>query len=445
MPRSRSSVGNVVDIEMTTTIGLSGVAESLAPSADLASVRLDSGRSARLTAAEPRAPAWLSVLNDLRSAGLPVYVEIDPETDALTEVLVPLRVTVESIRSSDDGVEVELLISHARHYLRRDNSDFEELLQTLERALANGTSLLVTETLDSNEIIDVRPLPKGQATQAALTLEREAGPSAEALAVSPRQAEQMFALTNGRTCCSTSPSSPCIPFTYPDDGCWGRAHEMCRLIINAGFQPEKIWIYGSLRVATSNHPSCKVGWGWHVAPVLRVDSGSGPQVRVIDPALFPGPVPQATWVGVQGDPAASTYLSPADVFYRDSNGGVVYDPTYAQTNQVLTTYRAKLQLRSASASGPPPFPQCIPRRPGVQWFGTLAANATGRWFTFGWPAGWHMIWTIMPLTICSGAPQLSWSVAVERADSSRATYWITVKNLTSRPIRFEGRYDVLSR
>ena len=109
MPRSRSSVGNVVDIEMTTTIGLSGVADSLAPSADLASVRLDSGRSARLTAAEPRAPAWLSVLSDLRSAGLPVYVEIDPETDALTEVLVPLRVTVASIRSSDDDVEVELL------------------------------------------------------------------------------------------------------------------------------------------------------------------------------------------------------------------------------------------------------------------------------------------------------------------------------------------------
>jgi hypothetical protein len=220
---------------------------------------------------------------------------------------------------------------------------------------------------------------------------------------------------------------------------------MCRLMIGVGEQPEKIWIYGNLRVGTSNHPTCEVKWGWHVAPVLRVDFGTGSQVYVVDPALFSGPVPKATWVGAQGDPSATTVLSSADVFYRRFDGSVVYDPTYAQTNQVLTTYRAQLQLRSSSANGPPPYLQCAALPPGVQWFGTLAANDTRRWFTFGWAAAWHVIWTIMPMTICSGSPQLSWSVAVERADPGRATYWITVRNLTSRTVRFEGRYDVLSR
>ena len=51
----------------------------------------------------------------------------------------------------------------------------------------------------------------------------------------------------------------------------------------------------------------------------------------------------------------------------------------------------------------------------------------------------------MPTTPCPGAPQLNWSVQVERATATECTYWITVKNLTSKSVRFEGRYDVLSR
>jgi hypothetical protein len=82
---------------------------------------------------------------------------------------------------------------------------------------------------------------------------------------------------------------------------------------------------------------------------------------------------------------------------------------------------------------------------GVQWVGSLAANETRRWFTWGWPATWHMLWTVMPTTARPGAPQLGWTVEVERADSERATYWITVSNLTPAPLQFEGRYAILSR
>lgn len=82
---------------------------------------------------------------------------------------------------------------------------------------------------------------------------------------------------------------------------------------------------------------------------------------------------------------------------------------------------------------------------GAQFTGNLAANQTHRWFTWGWPATWHMIWTIMPATPLVGAPQVSWTVQVERASSEHATYWITVKNLTAQPVSFEGRYCILSR
>jgi len=82
---------------------------------------------------------------------------------------------------------------------------------------------------------------------------------------------------------------------------------------------------------------------------------------------------------------------------------------------------------------------------GVQWVGTLNPNATQRWFTFNWPATWHIVWTVMPTTIKSGAPEITWSVQVERASAEFVTYWITVQNLTNIAVAFEGRYCILSR
>jgi hypothetical protein len=82
---------------------------------------------------------------------------------------------------------------------------------------------------------------------------------------------------------------------------------------------------------------------------------------------------------------------------------------------------------------------------GTQWNGSLTAGQSQRWFTWGWPATWHIIWTIMPTTPLPGAPQVGWTVEVERADAEYATYWITVRNLTSQPVSFEGRYAILSR
>ena len=114
-----------------------------------------------------------------------------------------------------------------------------------------------------------------------------------------------------------------------------------------------------------------------------------------------------------------------------------------QTNSVLANYRNALKLRSAS-HGPPPYFACMTKPPGTQWFGTIPGNATRTWYTWGWGASWHVVWTIMPLTPCPGGPQLDWNVRVERASAGHCTYWITVKNLTSDPVRFEGRYDVLS-
>lgn len=66
-------------------------------------------------------------------------------------------------------------------------------------------------------------------------------------------------------------------------------------------------------------------------------------------------VSQATWKGVQGDPAATLTPSAGEIFYLWGNST---DPTYAQTNTVLATYRLQLLNRSLSSFGPPPYANC---------------------------------------------------------------------------------------
>jgi hypothetical protein len=56
----------------------------------------------------------------------------------------------------------------------------------------------------------------------------------------------------------------------------------------------------------------------------------------------------------------------------------------------------------------------------------------------------HVIWYMMATSPRSGAPQVDWDVAVERANNNQCTYWITVKNLTAQTVTFEGRYAILS-
>jgi len=261
--------------------------------------------------------------------------------------------------------------------------------------------------------------------------------------VTLQRANELFRLVNSKLCCPAPAPAPCIPFAYPDDGCWGRAHEMCRLMIADGAEPEKIWIYGNLNVSTKNNPLCSVSWGWHVAPTLQVSEGATVQTHVIDPALFNEPVPLPTWKGVQGDPGAVLAPSDASAFYRTQSGSITNDPTYSQTNNVLDYYRNQLKLRVAS-EGPPPYFACVTNPAGTQWLGTIPGNATQHWFTWGWPASWHVVWNIVPLTPCVGSPQLSWSVQIERAGASQATHWITVRNESNDIVRFAGRYDVLS-
>ena len=175
--------------------------------------------------------------------------------------------------------------------------------------------------------------------------------------MSGTKAQQVFDAMNATSCNPLTVPPPCIPFLYPDDGCWARAHEMCRLMIVMGHSPRKVWIQGNLCVSTKNKPNCVVWWGWHVAPTLCV---RGPkffqtQTMVIDPSLFTTPVSKATWKGVQGDPNATLTNSEASDYLWGTT-----DPTYVLTNQKLGFYH--LHSKTARSRKDHLHTQTVPRR-----------------------------------------------------------------------------------
>lgn len=82
---------------------------------------------------------------------------------------------------------------------------------------------------------------------------------------------------------------------------------------------------------------------------------------------------------------------------------------------------------------------------GVQFTGTIPAAATMRWFTYDWPACWHVVWTVNTTTPVTTGPGIRWRVQVERASRERLTYWIRVTNLTSNPVDIEARYEIVAK
>lgn len=339
------------------------------------SVELEGERRVVLDPADPRSAGFARLLDELSKQRLPVYLEIDPQTSALTRLFIPHVTRVIGVRPIDEGVlGVELEASHARHVLRRGAPDYDELEQQLRQALDSGDPIVLTEN-DAHEIIDIRadiPGPEGP----PLPFPKPGLPRRPWFrwwiwwlrrlwlwpwwpwwwfrCMSGAKAQQVFDAMSATSCDPLTVPPPCIPFLYPDDGCWARAHEMCRLMINMGHSPRKVWIQGNLYVSTKNNPSCGVWWGWHVAPTLCV---RGPrffqtQTMVIDPSLFTTPVSKATWKGVQGDPNATLTDSDASDYLWGAT-----DPNYVLTNQKLAYYRLQLQNRSIQ-QGPPPYANC---------------------------------------------------------------------------------------
>ena len=145
-----------------TVRAIAGAAESAAApgtsAGQMTSIAFAGGRSGLLDRSSPRSAVWAEVLSSLQETGAPAYVEIDPASGMITNLLAPLVVQVGEIGQAEgDEIPVELIISHARHFVRRSNPDAEAMLETLQRARTENGAVAVTEQPDTHEIIDVKP------------------------------------------------------------------------------------------------------------------------------------------------------------------------------------------------------------------------------------------------------------------------------------------------
>jgi hypothetical protein len=304
----------------------------------------------------PVATVWARMLDYLQKNNRPVYVEIDNDTDIITKLYIPIAAKVSEIISSDENVVYYIFTgSHARHHLRRNLPDFQKFLDALQVAKDTDTKVLVTATPHEFEIIDVRPVPPSFGIDGPSEPPPPPPPDPP---VSPQRATDLFNMMNAETCTPCSSSSPCIPFKYPVDGCWIRAHLMCYLMTAEAETPEKVWIKGSLVVPSSNVHTCEVTWGWHVAPTLMVTQPSGPDIKmVIDPSLSAGPITTTDWKGLQGDPSATLYFTPwQDHYYYDVYTNTVPQPfaTVAEADNDMEGYRLSLDSL-CTTYGPSPY------------------------------------------------------------------------------------------
>ena len=128
-------------------------------------VELEGERRVRLDPEDRRSSGFAQILDALSKQRLPVYLELDPETEAIARLLIPLIgrvVDVHPLEGGDLGVELEP--SHAEHVLRSNSPDFSELKRQLDEVQGTEQPMILTED-DAHQIIDLRaytldaPLP----------------------------------------------------------------------------------------------------------------------------------------------------------------------------------------------------------------------------------------------------------------------------------------------
>lgn len=123
---------------------------------------------------------------------------------------------------------------------------------------------------------------------------------------------------------------------YPDDGCYARAALAVMNLIHWKVPaPNKIFVFGDLALATHNSPDGKVGWWYHVAPIVEVAG----KKFVLDPSVDPlQPLELEKWLRKMHDDIGELSVAichsgtygPNDACDKDSDGSEMT----AQSDQI---------------------------------------------------------------------------------------------------------------
>jgi hypothetical protein len=113
------------------------------------------GRRLWLDSASPNSIGQARLLVELHRLNLLVYLEIDPATSTVKQLLIPrIGRVVAMTPANDDAFAVELNTSHARHVLPVSHPDFAAIENELRDALGSGTPIVLTD--DGRVIVHAR-------------------------------------------------------------------------------------------------------------------------------------------------------------------------------------------------------------------------------------------------------------------------------------------------
>jgi hypothetical protein len=287
----------------------------------------------------------------------PVFLVLD-ERNVIVDVRAPFVGTVvRLIRAGDGSYQVGLDTSAVRFILQPRHPGFSTALADLKTAQRMGTPMIITAT-DRHLVLDVRPDDSLRWFRLAAFISNPVLGNraiAQASQVTAARAKELFDEMQGESCDVATGPQECIPFLYPEDGCWARADRVCDLLSQRhSLRAAKVWIHGDLSVPTSNSPFCEVIWDWHVAPALRIGTGQPARLAIIDPGVSAeGPLSRRAWKSMMGDKAARISITDAEVFRQATEGQFAREPQ-GQGSFDLKTYRNLLEQR-ADEDGPPPY------------------------------------------------------------------------------------------
>lgn len=123
-----------------------------------------------------------------------------------------------------------------------------------------------------------------------------------------------------------------IPFRYPSDKCWARAHTMADLLIMSGYSVDKLFLFyrRGLRVPTpygddltNLSDQTAVEWWYHVTPTVYLVDDMHPYA--IDPALSTAPLLTDAWG------ATMTAVVPRYMLYDEMVGRLQTNKRYPES------------------------------------------------------------------------------------------------------------------
>jgi subtilisin family serine protease len=86
--------------------------------------------------------------------------------------------------------------------------------------------------------------------------------------------------------------------------------------------------------------------------------------------------------------------------------------------------------------------EALGKRTDVEFAGLIPAGKKKCYQSPGWPAGWHVKWTVAPSDPQSNASGVKWNVKAEKASDKEIVYSIYITNDGQSDIRVEGCYSV---